>query len=386
MRRPTTARLALLNATRRRGRSLGIVSSLAAGGFLVLAVSSMQTDVGANADQRWSGTGGFSLYAEATVPILDPAALDKAAPGVKAHGIRVLDGDDASCLNLNHAIRPRVLGVDEQVFAQLKAFVDDSSEGLWELLDRDLGDGVVPALVGDSDTAMWTLKKKTGVDDGDMLAYRDEAGRDVSLKLVGRLPMRLSVFQGAVLVSAKNFVKLWPSQEGFRVFLLDAPAAAQTEIIGKLQNAFDRHGLEISTTVHRLEMFHAVEGTYLGMFLVLGGVGLLLGASATGVVVLRNLLERRREIALLRAIGFTPRAVINLLATEYALLLTLGTLIGAIASAVAMLPALTSAHSDSSPLWRLAVLALVLVSSFVCTGLALAIGLRKTDVTSLRAE
>ena len=58
------------------------------------------------------------------------------------------------------------------------------------------------------------------------MAYRDGAGHDVKLKLVGKLPMRMSVFQGTVLVSAKNFTKLWPASEGFRVFLLDAPVDA----------------------------------------------------------------------------------------------------------------------------------------------------------------
>ncbi|MCC6795949.1 MAG: ABC transporter permease [Candidatus Hydrogenedentes bacterium] len=384
--RPTATRFAMLNAARRRGRSLGIVSSLAAGGFLVLAVSSMQTDVSANADQRTSGTGGFALFAESTIPILDPAELNNAVPGITAHGLRVLDGDDASCLNLNHAIRPRVLGLNEAEFATLGAFTGDTDTALWQLLDRDPGDGTVPALVGDSDTAMWTLKKKTGVENGDVLAYRDEAGRDVSVKLVGKLPMRLSVFQGSILMSAKNFTRLWPSQEGFRTFVVDTPTGLQTEATDKLRKAFDREGLEVTTTVARLEMFHAVEGTYLSMFLVLGGVGLLLGATATGVVVLRNIIERRREIALLRAVGFTPRDVVNVLASEYGILLTLGSVIGAVASAIAMLPALTSAHGGASPLLRLGVFVLVLASALLCAAVALAIGLKKTGTTDLRAE
>lgn len=384
--RPTTARFAMLNAARRRGRSLGIVSSLAAGGFLVLAVSSMQTDISANADQRWSGTGGFSFFAESTIPILDAAELNKAAPGITAHGLRVLDGDDASCLNLNHAIRPRVLGLNEAEFAALGAFTGESNKELWQLLDRDLGDGTVPALVGDSDTAMWTLKKKTGIENGDVLTYRDEAGRDVSVKLVGKLPMRLSVFQGSILMSAKNFTDLWPSQEGFRTFVIDTSKGLQTETADKLRKAFDREGLEVATTVERLEMFHAVEGTYLSMFLVLGGVGLLLGATATGVVVLRNIVERRREIALLRAVGFTPRDVVSLLASEYGMLLMLGSVIGAIASAIAMLPALTSAHGGASLLLRLGVFVLVFVSALICAAVALAFGLKRTGTTDLRAE
>jgi predicted lysophospholipase L1 biosynthesis ABC-type transport system permease subunit len=384
--RPGLLSLALMNATRRRGRSLGMIASLASGGFLVLAVSSMQSDVGAHAHERWSGAGGFALFGEATVPILEPASLDAAALGVKAVGLRVFDGDDASCLNLNHALRPRVLGVDPQQLSELKAFLSEGGEDLWSLLTKDYGEGVVPALVGDSDTAMWTLKKSTGEESGDEIPYRDEAGRAVKLKLVGKLPMRLSVFQGSLLISAERFTTLWPSQEGFRMFLLDAPADATADSIKRLQDKFERDGLDVVTTVHRLEVFHAVEGTYLSMFLVLGGIGLLLGASATGVVVLRNLLERRREIALLRAVGFAPRAVFKLLAMEYGLLLSLGAVVGGSASVVAMLPSLSAAHGGASPLWRLGVFAAVLLCAGLCIGAALVAGLRNTRVDDLRAE
>jgi ABC-type lipoprotein release transport system permease subunit len=385
-RQPSLLSLALLNATRRRGRSLGMVASLASGGFMVLAVSSMQSDPSVHAHERWSGTGGFALYGEATVPILDPSALDAAAPGVKAIGLRKFDGDDASCLNLNRAIRPRVLGVDPAQLAALHAFVDEEDAALWDLLHQDLGEGIIPALVGDSDTAMWTLQKKTGVEGGDSILYTGDDGRVSKLKLVGKLPMRLSVFQGTLLISAEAFTKLWPAHEGFRTFLIDAPADSLPESIDRLQRRFDRDGLEVTTTVARLEMFHAVEGTYLNLFLVLGGIGLLLGASATGVVVLRNLLERRREIALLRALGFTPQAVFRLLGTEYGLLLLLGALVGGVSSVVAMLPSLSAAHGGASPLWRLGVFGLVMACAAACTLAALAAGLRKTRVDDLRAE
>lgn len=382
---PTTASLARLNATRRRGRSLSMVATLASGGFLVLATSAMQSNVAANADKRSSGTGGFALYGEATVPIIEPAEIDKAAAGVSTLGLRLFDGDDASCLNLNQAVRPRVLGMDIDALTKSKAFVEGGDEALWSLLDRDLGPGVVPALVGDSDTAMWTLRKKTG-EDGDEIAYRDDNGREVKLKLVGKLPMRMSVFQGTVLVSSKAFTQMWPSREGFRVFLLDGAPEAARGAIPALTEKFERHGLDVVTTVNRIEQFHAVEGTYLSMFLVLGGIGLLLGSTATGVVVLRNLIERRREIALLRAIGFAPQQVFRLFAREYGLLLVLAVGIGGAASIVAMLPALAGDHGLGSVLARLAAFALVIVAAGLCALGALVLGLRDTSVSNLNAE
>lgn len=382
----TLARLARLNTARRRGRSLGMLASLSAGTFLVLAVASMQTDLASNARDRSTGTGGFQLYVESTVPLLDPAEANTVAQGVHATGMRVFEGDDASCLNLNHAVRPRVLGVDAAEMARLGAFTPEGAQALWALLDHDLGNGVIPALVGDSDTAMWTLKKSTGVENGDEIIYRDEAGRDVRVRLVGKLPMRLSVLSGTVLVSSANFTRLWPSTEGFRAFLVDTPEGAEASVAAALGQKFDRSGLDITTTLTRLEAYHSVEATYLNMFLVLGGLGMLLGALATGIVVLRNLLERRREIALLRAVGFAPARVYQLLASEFGGLLLLGAAIGGAASLIAMLPALAASHGGASSLWRLSVLAGVFGSAAACAFAALFAALRKTTPANLRAE
>ena len=382
---PSTLAFARMNASRRRERSLGLVASLAAGSFLVLAVASMQADVGGHADQRWAGTGGFELYAETTLPVLDldTGSLEK---GVRAVPFRVLDGDDASCLNLNHALHPRLLGVDTAVMEKLGAFVDHANDPLWALLDQDYGPGVVPALVGDSDTAMWTLQKSTGPEEGDVLPYRDEAGNDIQVKLVGRLPMRLSVFQGTLLVSEEALAAHWPSREGYRVFLVDTPADNARPVRDTLTAKWQRQGVSVTSTVERLRMFYVVEETYLHMFLVLGGLGLLLGAVATGVVVLRNLQERRGEIALLQAVGFPSAAVFRVLSCEYGLLLAMGAATGAGASLLAMVPAVFGAHGSATPLWRLLVLAGVVAAAGLSAWAALAVGLRHISPSALRDE
>ena len=57
-------------------------------------------------------------------------------------------------------------------------------------------------------------------------------------------------------------------------------------------------------TAERLAEFHRVENTYLSTFQTLGGLGLLLGTVGLAAVLLRNVLERRRELALLGAVGY----------------------------------------------------------------------------------
>lgn len=337
--------LALRNAGRRPGRSLAVAGLLAAGSFMVLAVASMQEDVLAHASERKSGTGGFALYGQTTLGV-PRDAIKAGAPGFdsKLEGVEIVpvkwfDGDDASCFNLNRARSPHLLGVDAAVFARLGAFAAPET---WALLDRPLADGAIPALAGDADTAMWGLKKRAEGLAGDDIEYRDEQGRVFTVRLVGKLPMRLSVFQGAILVSERAFNEKFPSEEGYRVLLVDAPPNHAGAAAERLTREFERLGLDLEPSAARLSAFGAVQNAYLRMFLALGGLGLLIGSAGMGIVVARNVLERRGELAALRALGFDRAAVRRLVRIEHLLLLAAG-LAGGIASAsLAMLPSLRS--------------------------------------------
>ncbi len=362
--------LALRNIERRRGRSLTVIGLLASGCFLVFAVSSMKENVTAHANESWSGTGGFRWFGESTLPITDDLG------GVR---LRVRDGDDASCLNLNRAQSPRLLGVDPEVLSKRKAFLTDGD--LWALLKTDLPDDVIPALVGDSDTAMWGLKARTGPEKGALLSYRDEAGNAFNVKLVGKLPMRLSVLQGTILIAETRFVQKFPGEAGYRMFLLeDRPD--MTDLLRK----YVRDGLDIVPTTERLMEFYAVESTYLAMFLLLGVLGLAVGSMGLGVVVLRNVQDRRAEIALLRAIGYRNRVLRRMLFIEHSVLLTAGLGVGVMASAAAMVPVLILSKSQVSIEFMLGLLAAIGGCGAGCMLVAIYISLRGDPLRGLRNE
>jgi hypothetical protein len=248
--------------------------------------------------------------------------------------IRVHQGDDASCLNLNQSLAPTLLGVDGARLAALGAF---AAPELWGLLEAPLGEGVVPALVGDSATAMWKLKKKAGPD-GDLLDYQDERGRPFKVKLVGALPPRLSVLQGRLLIGQAAFTRLYPSEGGYRVFLIDAPAGREATLSEYLSTRLGTRGFDPVPSVERLQEFYVVESSYLRMFLVLGGLGLLLGSAGMGILVLRHVLERRGELALLRAVGYTRDQAAGVVMAEHRFLVLAGLLAGTLASGLAIAP------------------------------------------------
>lgn len=344
------AAISLRNSARRPGRSLAVTALIACGCFLVFAVSSMKEDLSANSDKRWSGTGGFELIGESTLPM-------SITENINILPVRIHNGDDASCFNLNRALSPRLLGVNARKLAELQSFLPEHvSENIWELLDAELPDGQIPGIAGDANTAMWGLQKKTDFINGDALNYTDEHGQNIKIKLIGSLPVRLSILQGNVLISAKAFANHFPSEDGFRLFLIDTPNGQSKEWLTKLSRRYNRQGLDITTSIERLRDFYSVETAYLSIFLMLGGLGLVLGTAGMGIVVMRNIAERRSELAILRAVGYSRRQITAILTVEHLRLLILGIILGSVSALTAMIPSLL-APSVSIPWSTLGALA-----------------------------
>jgi putative ABC transport system permease protein len=129
-----------------------------------------------------------------------------------------------------------------------------------------------------------------------------------------------------------------------------------------------------------------VQNTYLGTFQVLGGLGLLLGSVGLGIVVLRNVLERRSELAVLMAVGFRRQQVQRLLLVENGALLFLGLGIGVMGAGIAVLPALLSTAAQL-PIRSLAVtLAAVLLNGTLWTWVATRFAVRGDLLAALRND
>jgi len=385
--------LGLRTTGRRRWRSLTTAGLLACGVFLVASVEVFRLDPGKGTEKRSSGTGGFALYGESALPVLhdlnDPDRRKKlhleanAMRGVNVVQLRVREGDDASCLNLNRAQQPRLLGVEPGRlagrFTFLAAVDGAQSEDPWTLLEAAAGPGVVPA-VGDRDTLKWALHKSVG----DEIEMADERGRRLRVRLVAEIAG--SVLQGNLLISERRFREHFPSATGYRAFLIDAPQETAPAASEALSAAMEDYGLELTPAARRLAEFSEVQNTYLSIFAALGGLGLLLGSVAIGVVVLRNVMERRGELALLRAVGFARPQLRWMVLCEHWALLALGLGCGVVSAVVAVLPSLLSPETSVPYLSWLTTLGAVAVSGAAWTWLAATAALRGELMTALRRE
>lgn len=387
--------LGIRNAVRRRKRSLATISLLACGSFLVVAVGANKLDANANSTKRSSGTGGFALMGNASLPVVQDLNVkegreffgldDKKLADVSIVPFRVKDGDDASCLNLNRAQTPRLLGVDPKLLQERNAFTfaglaDGVNEKQpWNALKGDVHSDVIPA-IGDVNAIKYAMGKNVG----DTLDYHDERGRTFKVRIVGAVAN--SILQGNLIIDEAAFVAKYPSESGYRTFLIDAPADRVKDVSATLTKALQNQGLELISTVDRLNAFNAVENTYLSTFQVLGGLGLLLGSLGLGVVVLRNVLERRGELALMLAIGFRSQTLKWLVVSEHGMLLLAGLAVGVISALIAVLPALLTPGTEVPYASLSLTLIAVLVSGAVWTLIAAAFALRGHLLDGLRSE
>jgi ABC-type antimicrobial peptide transport system permease subunit len=195
-----------------------------------------------------------------------------------------------------------------------------------------------------------------------------------------------SIFQGELLMSPANFVRLFPENEGYSFLLVETEAERQSEVARTIEEALADFGADAVSTRARLASFHRVENTYLATFQMLGGLGLLLGTVGLGAVLLRNVLERRRELALLGALGYRRAHFFAMIIAENVMLLAGGLLTGAVCAILAVSPVIAE-RGGRLPAWSLAVLLCgVLAAGLVTSVLATAAALRSTLLSALRAE
>ena len=343
-------RLGWRNAAHRPARSVLCIALVAFATFVIVAVEAFKRDNTETLLDRHSGVGGYPLLMETLLPIVhdlnDSAgrdALNLPSGGelqsVRFDRFRVRPGDDASCLNLYQPKNPRIVAatlpfINSGRFAFHSSLAETPEERAnpWLLLNREFGDGAVPVIT-DANSMTYVLHMKLGED----FVLPGSSEQPIKLRLVAALAD--SIFQSELIMAERPFVRLFPEREGYRFFLADVDPALTPQVTGVLESRLSDFGVDVASTAERLAGFHRVEYTYLSTFQMLGGLGLLLGTLGLGAILLRNVLERRKELALLRALGYTQPDFVTMVVAENVLLLVFGLAAGTVCALFAIAPA-----------------------------------------------
>jgi hypothetical protein len=395
--------LAGRNAARHPGRSVMTIGLMACATFLIVAMSSFRLAPTA------SGVGGFHWVAQSALPVY----VDLNSPDIRAEffgtqsellsgttilGMRLRSGDDASCNNLYRASQPRVIGVTSQfiehfdhpgsvpfTWAASAAGDDRQRANPWRLLSeprRDTSDPI-PVVI-DKNTAMYSLSLYRGIGEQFQFTYD---GQVMQFQVAGLLEN--SLLQGSLLIGEADFTRAFPALSGYRYFLIATAEERAVAVAELLENRLSDEGFDTVPTLEVLAQLLAVQNTYLSTFQSLGALGLLLGTFGLSTVQLRNVLERRGELAVMRAAGYRRRRLAELVLAENVTLLVGGLATGVLAALLAVLPHkfLGDAAISAAVLRDLAVmLGAVLVAGLISSFISVRAVLRLPLLASLRGE
>ncbi|MDA7861631.1 FtsX-like permease family protein [Mariniblastus sp.] len=352
------SRLAIMSFQRNPLRSTLTIGLVAVACFLIAAVSSFRL----TPSER--GTAGFEWVAQSSQPIyydlnnpegqaLALGAENKLREGTEISAMRLKPGEDASCNNLYQSSQPRILGVAPQ-------FIDEFDEGKagrfawsaslastelekqnpWRLLDSPqphLGtqEDPIPVVI-DKNTANYSLKIYI-LNTVKQIEY--DSGESIYIRVVGFLENTL--LQGSLIISEQDFESVFPTIGGYQYFLIREMVETTGESesdIAVLEERLSDQGFDARSAEILLGNFMSVQNTYISTFQTLGSLGLLLGTFGLAAVQIRSVLERKKELGLMRAIGFQRNTLAKMVVLENAWLLIIGLGIGIFSALFTTIP------------------------------------------------
>jgi len=391
-------RFGFRSASFRPSRSVLSAALIAAAAFIIVSVDAFRHGDAFSTDTH-SGTGGFALLAKSEVPIVanpnDAAgreALVVNSPDftrIRFTRFRLRPGEDVSCLNLFRPSTPTLIAAEPRFiesgrfsFSASLAASEAERANPWLLLRRPATDAV--PVVADATSLEYVLHASVG----DTVSIDIGGDRPLVLQYVGAV--RDSVLQGELVISEENFTRLFPTIQGYRWFLIDDPAVrsrAQADgLAGTLERELAPYGFDAVSTAEQLDAFHRVENTYLSTFQMLGGLGLLLGTIGLAAIMFRNVLERRRELALLRAVGYDARRISIVIIAEVAVLVGVGLFAGVACAAVAISPAWLERQHTAPGAGLIVLLALVAAAGLLSSIVAVRAATHGRILDALSAE
>lgn len=320
------------------------------------------------------GGGGYHIIGESTNPIFANLADEASRTESNIHS-QTFDelyieqfktkGDvGGTCSNLNREANPRLIGANES-FLHHNGFefvshaeLVNNEQNPWLLLE-DISDGDYIPVIGDYNTIIWIL----GLNLDSTISILDESGTVMNLKIVGILTN--SIFQGSLILWDENFDVLFPTNDGYNLFLFKSQASNLEPQMIALESALAGYGFDAYTVESVVVENLLIENTYISIFQVILVFGLIIGTLGFGIVVSRNTFERRRELGILRSLGFSRKTILKALMIENSLILISGIIIGTISGLLASSVYLVEIKTSIASLPWLEIVGILLLSYVV---------------------
>lgn len=251
-----------------------------------------------------------------------------------------------------------VLGVDDafaresQIRLQTRSFQYPDDDAVWEALRTIPGMAVVDALavseghfmIGGPEFHVEDFDETAEVMDPIALKLRDPtSGKPAHLSLIGVIDFGSSANFFGLYISEETFNEVFGEPEFSRFYVQVQPGVDPGDTAKAIESALVTTGAQAVSIKDQLEEQQTTSKSFFYLIQGFMGLGLLVGTAAVGVIAFRSVVERRQQIGMLRAIGYTRSSIALSFIMESSFIALLGIATGV---GLAVLLSFNLLHSD----------------------------------------
>ncbi|HLF76774.1 MAG TPA: FtsX-like permease family protein [Dehalococcoidia bacterium] len=222
---------------------------------------------------------------------------------------------------------------NSEIKLQSRAHGYDSDEAVWRALAANPGLAVVDAnaLVagGFGQGFINGIKPDEAQFEPVSVKLVDLAsGRSASVKVIGIVQLGPSQVFFGMHLSQQTFDSVFSNPDARRFFVRTTDGANNKEAARAIESALLLSGAQATSLREQLDDLTAVQSGFFYLLQGFMGLGLFVGVAAVGVIAFRTVVERRQQIGMLRAIGYTRGMVGLTFLLESAFIAFMGVLSG----------------------------------------------------------
>lgn len=290
--------------------------------------------------------GGYDMVVTSSATNPPSASQLEAVPGVK----KAVPASSGSALFAAPTAKPAewpTTGIDRAFVAAGPPQLDKTADGMsdqeaWRKVVADPGSMIVDEFFlqqGGGGPQPAVAKP------GDRVSAADPiSGKRSTRRVVGVTSSDAS-FAGSYMSKSSLQHVLGPRVVSSRFYLVtDVSAAGSTDLSARLQGRFFRNGVKADTFLSLVEQQASASLSFLRLMQGYLALGLVVGIAGLGIVMIRAVRDRTREIGVLRSLGFLPAQVRRSFLVESGFVALEGIVVGAVLSLVTA--AQLVAHGD----------------------------------------
>ncbi len=150
------------------------------------------------------------------------------------------------------------------------------------------------------------------------------------LKIVGIFSTKASAVYSGLYVSPAAFSDVFPKPDHNADLVKIKPGANANTVAKNIESTLSAEGVQGDSIRQIISDAQAQNRSFFYLIQGFMGIGLFVGIAAVGVIAFRTVVERRQQIGMLRALGYTRRAVAISFIMESSFISLLGILSGII--------------------------------------------------------